>query len=91
MLLHLRVYKCEDECFMQITFPMNGSVMNFCILMIIPNFKSFYNHEPWRHLPTTIWLIFCHFAKWEFDWKDPNGSGSYIKVGMEKEFKLSDP
>lgn len=52
---------------MQITFPTNGSVMNFCILIIIPDFKSFYSHGPWPHLPTTIWLIFYHFVKWEFD------------------------
>lgn len=34
-------------------------------------------------------LPFCEVGIWL--WKGPNGSRSYIKVGMEKEFKLSDP
>lgn len=54
---------------MQVNFHINGLVRNAYILIIILHFQSFYNHGLCPHAPTTVWLIFPYFRKWEFDFE----------------------
>lgn len=54
---------------MQTNFHINSIAINFCLLIIILYLKNFYNHGPCSHAPTTVWLIFPHFRKWEFDFE----------------------